>query len=165
MRPTTILSRPNHMKLAAILTASLAVVASCNAADPKAKPDPEPPHIFATSLDKAWQAVNKALDANRIASTSSDKSERRTQTHCIQGKTKNVGPFSRAESRYGYNIRLSSEEAGKVRISIIAKLEMMIINRGPGGVAGPWKDVTKLNQKGLVKKYENWLYEQIGKSI
>lgn len=67
-------------------------------------------------------------------------------------------------SRYSYNIRLMSEDGGKIRISVIAKLEQTLSRAVLGAGSTPYRDLTQENQPG-VKKLEDWLYEQIEKAL
>lgn len=147
-----------------VLAASL-VLAGCktgNVSFNKPSDGFEPRRVYSTTFDKAWQAVNQALDANHIAVASSDKADGRIQTDYIQGESMVMGLGSSADSRYNYNIKLFPEEGGKIRVSVIAKLEMMISHDTGGGA---YKDVTQLNQAGVVKNLENWLYEQIERGL
>jgi hypothetical protein len=72
-----------------------------------------------------------------------------------------MGPGTSASSRYNYNVRLFSEDGDKIRISIIAKVEVMV-SHSTGG--GNFKDATQEN-KATAKDLETWLYEQIEKAL
>jgi hypothetical protein len=122
-----------------------------------------PRRIYTASIEKAWQAVNHALDTNRIPIISADKASGRIQTDYIQGaSTAYAGGLGGiGNSRYRYNIRLITEEPDKVRISVLAKLEQTLAG---GAASTPYRDLTAQNQP-LVKVLEDWLYEQIEKAF
>lgn len=119
--------------------------------------------VYDTDIEKAWQAVNRALDSNRIPVLSADKASGRVQTDYIQGASAIYagGLGGVGESRYSYNIRIVAEDPSKVRITVLAKLEQTL-----SGAAGatPYRDLTAQNRP-LVTALEDWLYEQIEQRV
>lgn len=130
---------------------------------PKASTDFQPKKSYAVSYDKMWDVINRVLEENRITVTTVDKSSGRIRTDYIQGaSTVYAGGLGGVgNSRYRYNIKISLESDKKVRLSIIAKLEQSL--SGSTG-STPYRDLSQKNMP-LVKKLENWLYEQIEQNL
>ncbi len=128
---------------------------------PQASPGFEPKRAYDATVDKVWKAATDALDRNRIAVVSSDQSSGRIQTDTVAGENLISIVGGGTMFRYSYNIRVTHDEGGKTKLSIICKLESMhqIHNS-----TRPFMDVSPENQA-TVKNLENWLYEQIEKGF
>lgn len=130
---------------------------------PKPSTNFQPKKNYSVSYDKLWDVINRVLEENRITVSAIDKSSGRITTDYIQGaSTVYAGGLGGVgNSRYKYNIRISKQDDKEVRLSIIATLEQSL--SGSTG-STPYRDLSKKNMP-LVKKLENWLYEQIEKSL
>ncbi len=128
---------------------------------PQASQGFEPKRTYDASADKAWKAVNDALDRNRVAVVSSDQAAGRIQTDTVAGENSVMVLGGGTFYRYGYNIRLTPEDGGKTKIAVICKLESMFQTSRS---TRPFTDVSPEHQP-TVKALENWLYEEIEKSL
>jgi hypothetical protein len=117
--------------------------------------------VYDTSLEKAWKAVNDALDKNRIPVLSSDQASGRIQTDTVAGPTTSPALMWVDNSRYSYNIRVTHDDAGKTKILILAKIEVAHHQRNNNM---SYEDQTPANHA-AAKDLENWLYEQIEKAL
>jgi hypothetical protein len=154
-----------HLQIGAALLAIAMAVAGCitegKDRQKTATAAFQPRLVYDASFDKVWKAVNDILDQNRISVVSSDKATGRVQTDKITGPTTSPALLWVQNSRYSYNIRITPDDNGKTKVSILAKLE---VSRQHGQTVEPYQDVTLQNQK-IVKDYENWLYEQVEKAL
>ena len=149
----------------AILGAVVVIACACATAVGGNKlPQPTPGFVprreYATDIDKARAAVNRALDINRIPVLSTDNASGVIQTNYIQGGSAvyALGMGGSSQSRYNYNVRLTAQQQpAKVRITIVTKIEV-----SHSGSA--YQEGTIRNQK-IATALEDWLYEQIEKAL
>lgn len=139
------------------------VASNENVKFPETSTDFQPKKSYIVSYNELWAVINGVLEENRIAVAAIDKSSGRIITDYIEGESTSYlgGLGGVGNSRYKYNIRISQEDNIKTRLSIIATLEQAL-----SGAAGstPYRDLSKTNMP-LVNNLENWLYEQIEKSL
>jgi len=130
---------------------------------PQPSPGYTPSRVLAASFEKVWKAVSDTLDNNRIAVVSADAAAGRIQTDCIAGPETTYNAFlgGVGTSRYSFNIKVSRQDNGTVKLLIIGKLEQTLHG---GQTATPYRDITPQNQA-IVTNLENWLYEQIEKGL
>jgi uncharacterized lipoprotein len=119
----------------------------------------QPNTTLEATYDKMWSSVMRVLEIQRIGMASSDMEGGRIVTDYIQGPTQlqALGLFGSITTRYNYAITFEKISQDKTRMTIICKLESM--SEGLG-----WHEISKDN-KAIVNKLENWLYEQIEKSL
>ena len=117
----------------------------------------QPKKTYNVSVDTLWQKINLVLQSERISVVSSDKAGGRIITDYVEGPTQMQLVGSPLTTRYKYNITLNKLSDSETSLMIICTLES-----SSEGI--PWHDVSKDNQ-GIVSNLENWLYEQIEKSI
>ena len=146
---------------ALLLTAMTGCFSTGEVKYPQASPGFQPKRAYNVSADKVWKAVNDALESNRIAVVSADQPSGRIQTDTVAGENFVSIVGGGTVFRYSYNIRITHEEGGKTKLSIICKLESMhqIHNS-----TRPFMDVSPENQA-AVMNLENWLYEQVEKNL
>lgn len=122
-----------------------------------------PREVYAVSYDKLWDATLNALDKNRIGTTSANKESGLIQTDYTDGPSSLIagGLAGSQNTRYKFDISLRNQSAGGVKLNIICKVESSIYS---GQGSSQWSDVSGQNTK-LVKQMEDWLYEQIEKSL
>jgi hypothetical protein len=121
----------------------------------------EPKGIYNADVTKVWKVTNNILDEDRISVISSDQASGRIQTDTIAGANYVSVLGGGTEFRYSYNIKITGEDGGKTKLTIICKLESM---HQIGSSARPWMDVSP-EYPDKVKNYENVLYEQIEKDL
>ena len=130
---------------------------------PEASAGFQPKRMYAVSYDALWDVVVNALDENRIAIASLDKSTGRIITDYVQGVSTvyALGLGGTGQSRYKYNITMRKTDNDMTKLAIICKLESTL-----SGAAGstPWRDLSSENAS-LVTSLESWLYEQIEKAM
>jgi NlpB/DapX lipoprotein len=120
---------------------------------------------YAAPFENVWKAVNGALDNNRIAVAATNRDEGRITTEYVQGQSQ-VVVTAVSSTRYKYAIRVFRKDTTTTTINVVAYLESsggVVTGRG-GPVGGAWRDVSNDN-KVIVAKLENWLYEQIQTAI
>jgi hypothetical protein len=117
-----------------------------------------PKRTYAISHDKLWQATLDALDNNRIAVVTSDKTDGRIQTDYVAGPGEvNIALAISQITRYKYNITLRDESDGNVKLNVICTIEDSMSSAHS---TSQWRDVTNQNST-LENKLETWLYEQV----
>ena len=119
----------------------------------------QPKTEYPISLDTLWNAVRTTLLTQRINITSSDKSGGNINTYYVQGPTQlNLVPgMPSLNTRYKYNITIQNVDAARSKLTVICTLES-------SSEAMAWHDVSQDNKE-RVTDLENWLYEQIDKSL
>ena len=119
----------------------------------------QPKYNYDVTYEKMWTSVRRVLETERIEIASSDKEGGRIRTDYVQGETQVLaaGLLGVITTRYSYGITFEKIGPDKTRVVIICKLESM--SEGLG-----WHDVSKDN-KARVSQLENWLYQQIEKSL
>jgi hypothetical protein len=149
-----------------LFAALLPVVGGCGRIGATRFPEPSPTFVPYTEVsarfDNVWRAANEALEKNRVGIAASNKDEGRITTDYVQGQSQ-VVVTSVGSSRYKYLIRMSPVNADTTRVNVLATLESsasVVGRHGGGPVGGAWRDVSNDNKE-LVAKLENWLYEQI----
>lgn len=129
--------------------------ASCVGVGPKlpapTNPEYQPPETFNLALDEMWSVINDVLDSEKIIIATADRAEGRIVTDYVEGRS-SVGLVSN-QSRYRYNVRLTSKGDNSTGLVLTASLES-------SGDKTRWHDVTSAN-KGLARNLELWLYERI----
>ena len=91
------------------------------------------------------------------------------QTDYIHGWEQNIAAISRTTYRYKYQIALEKINPSQTRVDITCKLEAKEFLKGGSAREAveqlrPYEDVTyKMQQNAMF--FENWLYEQIEKSL
>jgi len=119
-----------------------------------------PKKEYAVSFDDAWSNVHDVLNKNRIVVATENKSEGRIATDYIQGQGQadGFGLLGVISTRYKYAIRLARAGGGNTTINVLANLE------SSGNAMPAWRDISNDN-RGIVTRLENWLYEQIQKRL
>ncbi|MFH1070566.1 MAG: outer membrane protein assembly factor BamC [Candidatus Glassbacteria bacterium] len=119
----------------------------------------QPNTTYDATYDQIWSSVMRVLERERIGISSSDKDGGRIVTDYVQGPTQlqALGLFGSITLRYNYAISLEKISQDKTKAAIICRLESM-------SEKVTWHEVSKDN-KAIVTKLENWLYEQIEKSL
>lgn len=126
---------------------------------PESSSNFHPQKQYKVAYDDMWKIVRRVLDAERINILGSDKEGGRVTTDYIQGETQLVagGLLGVITTRYKYNLSLEKIDPSTTKLNIICTLESS--SEGLG-----WHDVGKDNKE-LITKLENWLYEKIDKSL
>jgi hypothetical protein len=155
-----------HIKLIvttlSILTAGLMISGCATAVGgvklPQAAANFTPKHNYTATPEKAFAAVQTALENNHIGVASSDKGTGVIRSEVVNGPSYLMaGGMAGAQStRYSFNVSVRAN-GSEVRINIIAKLESSI-NSGNG--SSQWNDVTGQNPANIAQ-LETWLFEQI----
>lgn len=119
-----------------------------------------PKREYTASFEDSWKNVNDVLNKNRIVVATENKGEGRITTDYIQGQGQadGFGLLGVISTRYKYAIRLARAGSGNTTINVIANLE------SSGNAMPAWRDISNEN-RGIVTKLENWLYEQIQKRL
>ena len=125
---------------------------------PEAKAGFAPKRTYNVSTEKAFSAVQTALEANRLGVASADKTTGVIRSEVVNGPSYLVagGLAGSQSTRYSFNVSIRADEAG-VRINIIAKVESSV---NSGSSSSQWTDVSGQNAA-LITSLETWLYEQI----
>jgi len=131
-------------------------------------PDPSatfvPRKEYAAPFENVWNAVHRVLESNRIAVAAASRDEGRITTEYVQGQSQMyaLGFGGTLSTRYKYVIRLSPADTANTTINILAYPESSSTAGPPegGAVGGAWRDISNDN-KLIVAKLQNWLYEQI----
>lgn len=127
---------------------------------PQASENFLPKKEYAASFENTWASVHDVLNKNRIVVAAENKSEGRITTDYVQGQGQAdaFGLLGVISTRYKYAIRLTRAGSGNITIAVLANLE------SSGDAMPAWRDISNDN-KGIVAKLENWLYEQIQKRL
>jgi hypothetical protein len=147
-----------------LLGTSLLVTGCINTGEvktPKTSQGFEPKRVYVADVSKVWKVTNDVLEENRISVISSDQASGRIQTDTIAGDNYVSVLGGGTEFRYSYNIKITGEDGGKTKLSIICKLESMHQIRNS---TRPFMDVSPENPD-KVKNLENWLYERVEKKL
>jgi hypothetical protein len=125
---------------------------------PEAKAGFAAKRSYSVPVEKAFSAVQTALEGNRLGIASADKATGVIRSETVNGPSYLVagGLAGSQSTRYSFNISIRVEEAG-VRINIIAKVESSV---NSGSSSSQWTDVSGQNAQ-LIASLETWLYEQI----
>jgi hypothetical protein len=115
-------------------------------------------HTYPVPADKAFAAIQTALENNRIGIISADKASGVIRSDTVEGPSFLIagGLAGGQSTRYSFNVSVRSDGAG-VRINVIAKLESSM---GNGQGSSQWTDVSGQNPPNIAQ-LESWLYEQI----
>jgi uncharacterized lipoprotein len=107
-----------------------------------------------------WETVKDVLDDNGIFIASLDKNEGRITTEYVEGQSQAnaLGFLGVISTRYRYFISIEKKATATQRVRITARLE------SSGDALQQWRDISSDN-KAITTKLENWLYEQIEKSL
>jgi hypothetical protein len=120
---------------------------------PAPSPNFAPRKEYNSSFETVWKTVHDVFEDNRIAVATSNKNDGRITTEYIAGQDQ-LMVLSPMGTRYRYSIRISSADGKSTRLNIASYLESST------GSYQTWHDVTNEN-KGIISKLENGLYEQI----
>jgi hypothetical protein len=141
----------------------LLLVSGCASIGGAKFPEPaagfQPKNNYDVAYEKMWINVRRVLETERIGIASSDKESGRIVTDYVQGETQILaaGLLGAITTRYNYTITFEKTDSDKTRVGIICKLESM-------SEGLDWHDVSRDN-KALVNKLENWLYQRIENSL
>lgn len=129
---------------------------------PQASGGFQPKKMYNSTVDELWATVSIVLENNRITLTQMDKQNGRIYTDFIEGQTESKagGALGVITTRYKYDVIIDKVNETTTRLGILCKLE----SKSAFDKLTDWHDVSNENKHVLVI-LENWLYEQIEKTI
>lgn len=128
-----------------------------------------PKKTYNLGYDQMWDKVMSVLRAQRIMLSQSSKESGIIQTDYIHGWETDIAAISRTTYRYKYQIAFDKINTSQTRVDIACKIEAKEFLKGGRAREAveqlrPYEDVTHKQQQNAMF-FENWLYEQIEKSL
>ncbi|MCL4537285.1 MAG: outer membrane protein assembly factor BamC [Nitrospirae bacterium] len=128
-----------------------------------------PKKTYNLGYDQMWDKMMSVLRAQRIMLSQSSKESGIIQTDYIHGWETDIAAISKTTYRYKYQIAFEKINPSQTRVEITCKIEAKEFLKGGSAREAveqlrPYEDVTHKQQQNAMF-FENWLYEQIEKSL
>jgi hypothetical protein len=128
-----------------------------------------PKKTYSLGYDQMWDKVMSVLRSQRIMLSQSSKESGIIQTDYIHGWETDIAAISKTTYRYKYQIAFEKINPSQTRVDITCKIEAKEFLKGGSAREAveqlrPYEDVTHKQQQNAMF-FENWVYEQIEKSL
>jgi hypothetical protein len=128
-----------------------------------------PKKTYNLGYDQMWDKMMSVLRAQRIMLSHSSQESGIIQTDYIHGWETDIAAISKTTYRYKYQIAFEKINPSQTRVEITCKIEAKEFLKGGSAREAveqlrPYEDVTHKQQQNAMF-FENWLYEQIEKSL